>query len=261
MPRLVQVDAFTNQRFRGNPAAVCLLQHAAPPEWMQSVAAEMNLSETAFLHPDGQTFQLRWFTPISEVDLCGHATLASAHVLWEAACLERTAAARFLTKSGALTAVRRGDWIDMDFPATPIEAATVALDWRVVLGVEPVFVGKTCFDLFVEIASEEALVKLTPDLAAIAAHPYRGLIVTARGASSFDFVSRFFAPAVGIPEDPVTGSAHCALTPYWAKKLRRRDLHAFQASGRGGELWLRDNGDRVVMSGQAVTVFSGELRA
>jgi PhzF family phenazine biosynthesis protein len=261
MLQLIQVDAFTNQQFRGNPAAVCLLQRPASLQWMQRVAHEMNLSETAFVHPDGQAFQLRWFTPTSEVDLCGHATLATAHVLWEAAYLDPADTARFLTKSGELTAVLRGDWIEMDFPATPVQPATVALEWHAVLGVEPVFVGKTCFDLFVEIGTDDALARLRPDLAAIAALPHRGLIVTARASSSYDFVSRFFAPAVGIPEDPVTGSAHCALAPYWSNKLGRRHLCAFQASSRGGELRLCDHADRVTLAGQAVTVFHGTLLA
>ena len=256
---LTQVDAFTSQPFGGNPAGVCLLDEAAPEQWMQLVAREMNLPETAFLYPDGPIFQLRWFTPVSEVDLCGHATLASAHTLWEAGRLKPEETARFLTKSGELSAAQSGGWIEMDFPATPVEPLTASVDWVAILGVQPTIVGKTRFDLFVEMDSEADVRQLRPNLAALAALPHRGLIATARSSERFDFVSRFFAPAVGIDEDPVTGSAHCALTPYWSRKIGRRQLHAFQASSRGGEVRVTDNGDRVGIAGQALTVFRAQL--
>jgi PhzF family phenazine biosynthesis protein len=258
---LVQVDAFTNEPFRGNPAAVCLLPQAAPDEWMQLVAREMNLSETAFLHREAGAYRLRWFTPAIEVDLCGHATLASAHVLWEDGHLRPEDAARFLTKSGELSAVRRGEWIEMDFPTTPVRPSTVTANWQAVLGVTPVFAGETRFDAFVELATEEAVSTVVPDLAAIARLPYRGLIVTSRSSAPYDFVSRFFAPAVGIPEDPVTGSAHCALTPYWSRKLGRQRLRAYQASKRGGEIRVSDNRERVALAGQAITILRAELLA
>lgn len=256
--RLVQVDAFASRPFSGNPAGVCLLDQAAGEKWMQLVAREMNVAETAFLHREGERFRLRWFTPVTEVALCGHATLASAHVLFEDGHLALHETARFETRSGILSARKAGDWIEMDFPATPVSAIESDLDWASILGVAPRFVGKSCFDALVEIDDESTLAGLEPDLAAIAPLPFRGVIVTSRSAA-FDFVSRFFAPAVGIPEDPVTGSAHCALAPYWAAKLGRSDLSAYQSSPRGGELRVRCEGDRVALAGHAVTVFRIEL--
>ena len=254
-----QVDAFTNKPFAGNPAGVCILPKAAGAGWMLNVAREMNLAETAFLVKQRDGYDLRWFTPAIEVDLCGHATLASAHVLWEDGHLPKTAQARFHTKSGLLTADHNGAWIELDFPATPAQPAAAPAGLIESLGVSPAFVGKSPFDYLVELENESTVRGLAPNLAALAEVEARGVIVTARGAAKYDFVSRFFAPQSGVPEDPVTGSAHCALAPYWSAKLGKKELVAFQASPRGGELRLRVAGDRIKIGGQAVTVLRGEL--
>ena len=254
--RLYHVDAFTGQAFRGNPAAVCLLDAERDAAWMQSVAAEMNLSETAFVVPRGDDFSLRWFTPAVEVALCGHATLASAHALWEERRLEK---ARFHTKSGVLTATRNGDWIELDFPATPARAAEAPAGLLESLGVtDPLFVGRNNYDYLIHLPSESDVRGVRPDQARLRAVEARGVIVTAPSAQ-FDFVSRFFGPAVGVEEDPVTGSAHCALTPYWAAILGKDEMTAWQASARGGVVRVRLAGDRVILSGQAVTIVRGEL--
>jgi PhzF family phenazine biosynthesis protein len=230
---------------------------------MQHVAAEMNLSATAFLLPRDDGFSLRWFTPTVEVDLCGHATLASAHALWAENVIASDEMARFHTPSGLLTATRDGDWIELDFPATPNQAADAAPGLLESLGIpNPLYVGRNKFDYLVEIESEEALHALEPDHASLGKITVRGVSVTARGANGkYDFVSRFFAPRSGIDEDPVTGSAHCALAPYWAAKLGKNDFVAYQASPRGGEVRLRLAGDRVKLAGRAVTVLRGELLA
>jgi len=261
--RITQVDAFTNRPFAGNPAGVCILSKPANPSWMLNVAREMNLAETAFLVPRRDGYHLRWFTPAVEVDLCGHATLASAHVLWEDGDLKLDAQARFHTKSGLLTADRRDGLIELDFPATPAAAAPAPAGLLEAVGAKALFVGRSKFDYLVEVESESAVRGLDPDMTAIARVEARGVIVTSRAdkKSANDFVSRFFAPQSGVPEDPVTGSAHCALTPYWAAKLGKNELRAFQASPRGGELRLRLVGDRVKIGGQAVTVLRGELTA
>jgi PhzF family phenazine biosynthesis protein len=258
MPRIVQVDAFTSKPFAGNPAAVCVLPEAREEAWMRDVAREMNLSETAFLHPMDSGFSLRWFTPSIEVALCGHATLASAHVLWQDGHLPAGETARFHTKSGLLTAVQKDGCIEMDFPATPTEPAEAPPGLAEALGLKPVYVGKNKFDYLVEADSEATLRPLNPDHSALRKLPVRGIIVTARG-TDYDFVSRFFAPGSGIDEDPVTGSAHCALGPYWASKLGKTSFRAFQASPRGGEVGVRLQGDRAILSGQAVTVLRGDL--
>jgi len=257
--RITQVDAFTNKPFAGNPAGVCVLPKAADAAWMLNVAREMNLAETAFLVKQRDGYDLRWFTPAIEVDLCGHATLASAHVLWEDGHLPRTAQARFHTKSGLLTADQNGAWIELDFPATPAKPAKAPAGLIESLGVSATFVGKSPFDYLVELENESTVRRLAPNLSALAEVEARGVIVTARGAGTYDFVSRFFAPQSGVPEDPVTGSAHCALAPYWSAKLGKNELVAFQASPRGGELRLRVAGDRIKIGGQAVTVLRGEL--
>jgi PhzF family phenazine biosynthesis protein len=263
--RITQVDAFTATPFAGNPAAVCILPEPAEADWMQRVACEMNLAETAFLVRREDGFDLRWFTPAVEVDLCGHATLASAHVLWEEGHLSPDEPACFHTRSGLLTATRRDDWIEMDFPATPaapVPAAEAPADLVPALGVEPTFVGKSIFDYLVEVDSDAALRAIKPNLTAFERIPSRGVIVTARSASpDYDFISRFFAPNVGVSEDPVTGSAHSTLAPYWAQHLSTSELRAYQASPRGGVLRLRVDGDRVFICGQAVTVLRGELLA
>lgn len=261
--RITQVDAFTNRPFAGNPAAVCILPKAADAAWMLNVAREMNLAETAFLVPQSDGYDLRWFTPAVEVDLCGHATLASAHVLWEDGRLKPDEQARFHTKSGLLTAERRGSWIELDFPATPPAVAPAPQGLIEAIGAKPKFVGRSRFDYLVEVETEATVRELTPDLTALSRVQARGIIVTSRsdGKSDYDFVSRFFAPQSGVPEDPVTGSAHCALTPYWSAKLGKKELVAYQASARGGELRLRLSGERVRLGGQAVTVLRGELTA
>jgi PhzF family phenazine biosynthesis protein len=257
---LFQVDAFTAAPFTGNPAAVCLLSGPREEAWMQALANEMNLSETAFLYPKGEDFSLRWFTPAVEVDLCGHATLASAHILWETGALASDRQARFQTKSGLLSADKRGDWIEMDFPAMPETEAELPPRLAEALGVTPLYAGKNGFDYLVEVESEEAVRGLKPDFGRLAVVPMRGVMVTSRAAAAdFDFVSRFFAPAVGIAEDPVTGSAHCCLGPFWSRRLGRAELTGFQASARGGVVRVRVAEDRVYLGGQAVTVLRGEL--
>jgi predicted PhzF superfamily epimerase YddE/YHI9 len=257
-----QVNAFTDRPFAGNPAAVCLLPADRDAAWMQLVAREMNLAETAFLVRQGRDFTLRWFTPAVEVDLCGHATLASAHALWEAGQLEPDEQGRFLTRSGLLTAARRDGLIWLDFPATPPNAVSAPAELIDGLGVEPSYVGRTPFDYLVEVDGEATVRSRGPEIGALGRIPVRGIIVTGRSETAGqDFVSRFFAPAAGIPEDPVTGSAHCALAPYWAAKLGRPELVGYQASARGGVVRVRVAGDRVLLGGHAVTVMRGELVA
>ncbi len=259
--RLLQIDAFTDRPFRGNPAAVCLLDRERDAAWMQSVAAEMNLSETAFLLQRQDGWNLRWFTPTVEVDLCGHATLASAHALWSEWMLDPADVAYFHTKSGVLTATYDEGLIELNFPATLETKSDPAPGLLEALGVhEPKYVGKNKFDYLVEVDSEDSVRALKPDHARLRTIPVRGVIVTSRSSNDkFDFVSRFFAPGSGIDEDPVTGSAHCCLTPYWSKKLGKEKLVAFQASPRGGSLRLRIDGDRVRLAGRAVTVLRGRL--
>ena len=257
---IVQVDAFTDTPFAGNPAAVCLLPAARPDDWMQQVAREMNLSETAFLLRRADGYELRWFTPVVEVDLCGHATLASAHVLWQDGHLAPDTQARFFTRSGLLTATKQGAWIELNFPAVPEEPITPPAALAPALGVTPLYVGKNQTGLLVQVATEEQVRKLQPDFTALKALPGRGVIVTSRATSpDFDFVSRYFAPRAGIDEDPVTGSAHCCLGPFWARQLHKDSFTAYQASARGGVVRVRLQGDRVLLGGQAVTVLRGEL--
>jgi PhzF family phenazine biosynthesis protein len=261
---IFQVDAFTDKPFGGNPAAVCFLKVMGEDSWMQNVAREINLSETAFLVPETDGYQLRWFTPGAEVALCGHATLASAHVLWEAGYLPAWEAARFHTKSGLLTCEREGTWIRMDFPATVAQPTQVPPALLGALGDPKVeFAGRSKHDYLLALPFAEAVRNLKPDLARLAQIPdVRGVIVTATAdREEFDFISRFFAPAVGVSEDPVTGSAHCALTPYWAERLGKTEMAAWQASARGGRINVRFQGDRVQLKGQAVTVLRGNLLA
>ncbi|HIC88434.1 MAG TPA: PhzF family phenazine biosynthesis protein, partial [Anaerolineae bacterium] len=244
----------------GNPAAVCILPKPCDDRWMQAVAKEMNLSETAFLLPQEEGFNLRWFTPAIEVDLCGHATLASAHVLWETGHLKPEEPARFHTRSGLLTAERKGDWIEMDFPAEPAEPSTIPDGLARALGVTPKYVGKNRFDYLLEVDSEETVRNMKPDFALLETIPARGIMVTSLASSQgYDFVSRFFAPRVGINEDPVTGSAHCCLGPFWSKQLGKDELVAYQASAREGVVRVRVGEARVYLGGQAVTVLRGEL--
>ncbi len=258
--KITQVDAFTSKPFAGNPAAVCVLPKPAEESWMQSVAREMNLSETAFLVRRDDYFDLRWFTPAVEVALCGHATLAGAHVLWEEDYLRPDEQARFFTKSGVLTAVRRGDWIELDFPATLEQPSDAPPGLAEALGANPVYTGKNKFDYLVELASEDEVRSLKPDHSRLRQLPVRGVIVTSRSAApEFNFVSRFFAPGSGIDEDPVTGSAHCCLAPFWSKRLGKPGMTAYQASPRGGVVRVRVEGERVKLAGQAVTVLRGKL--
>jgi PhzF family phenazine biosynthesis protein len=258
--RFTQVDAFADRPVEGNPAAVCVLGRAADPEWMQAVAREMNLAETAFLVRRADGFDLRWFTPGCEVDLCGHATLASAHVLWEEGHLSPGQTARFHTRSGWLTASREDGLIWLDFPATPPKAAAPPPDLVSGLGLEPRWVGITAFDFLVELESDAAVRSLAPDLNRLARLETRGVVVTAMSATPAQhFVSRYFAPGSGIAEDPVTGSTHCALAPFWGERLGLAELTGYQASARGGRVRTRLRGDRVLLGGSAVTVMRGEI--
>lgn len=263
MPQILHtVDAFTDKPFAGNPAAVCVLAAPADETWMQQVAREMNLSETAFLHPIDGGWSLRWFTPTVEVKLCGHATLASAFTLWETGVLKSDETARFHTLSGWLTCRREGSWITMDLPAKVCEPCPAPAGLADSLGCELLSCGLNGMDYLVEVADEKILRSLKPNFSALATLPVRGVIVTCRSAApDFDFVSRFFAPAAGVNEDPVTGSAHCALGPYWQGKLGKSDFTAFQASERGGVVKLSVRGDRVLLRGQAVMMSRLELLA
>lgn len=258
--KVYQVDAFTDKPFSGNPAAVCILEHEADEVWMQNVAMEMNLSETAFLYPERDVFYLRWFTPITEVDLCGHATLASAYILWEEGFLDPEKDARFKTKSGILGASKKGQIIELDFPSVVAQEVSVPEGLIESLNVEPLYVGNNKFDYLVQVDSEVIVRNLEPDFNLLKDIPARGIIVTSISKDpAYDFISRFFGPASGIDEDPVTGSAHCCLGPFWGKRLGKSRLVGFQASKRGGTVHVALRGDRVVLGGKAFTVFKGEL--
>jgi PhzF family phenazine biosynthesis protein len=257
---IYQVDSFTDRPFSGNPAGVCILDDLQDESWMQNVAREMNLSETAFLHKQAEGYNLRWFTPAIEVALCGHATLASAHILWEIGLLKSTEQAIFHTLSGPLMANQNGQWIEMNFPATNEEEANAPDGLIEALGVQARYVGKNQFDYLVEVDSEDVVRNLKPDIGLLERVAARGVIVTSLASTSeYDFVSRFFAPNAGVNEDPVTGSAHCCLSPFWSGRLGRDELVGYQASTRGGVVKVRYAGDRVILSGQAVTVLRGEL--
>jgi PhzF family phenazine biosynthesis protein len=256
--RMIQVDAFSAKPFAGNPAAVCVMEGAADEAWMRNVAREMNLSETAFLYPENSGYRLRWLTPAVEVDLCGHATLASAHVLWEGGHIDKDAEARFYTRSGLLTCRLQGEWIEMNFPAKLAEKAEAPPQLVEALGAHLLFTGRNQFDYLVEVQDEEALRGLQPNHHLLRQLPVRGVIVTCR-SKAYDFVSRFFAPGSGVDEDPVTGSAHTALAPFWGERLGKKEMTGYQASPRGGVVKVRVEGDRVYLSGQAVTVLRGEI--
>lgn len=259
--KIFQVDAFTNKAFTGNPAGVCILSSPAEERWMQNVAAEMNLAETAFLYPEKDGYRIRWFTPTVEEELCGHATLASAHILWQNGFLSRGEQALFFSRSGLLTAHYSGDWIMLDFPAEPPKPILPPKEIIDSLNnVVVLYSGRNRLDYLVELESENVLRRLKPDYAIMAKLPRRGIIVTCKSHSApYDFVSRFFAPHDGIEEDPVTGSAHCCLGPYWAERLGKKNMTAYQASRRGGELRVEVCGERVHLWGQAVTVMQGEV--
>ncbi|MHC4779747.1 MAG: PhzF family phenazine biosynthesis protein [Planctomycetota bacterium] len=257
---IFQVDAFTDEPFAGNPAAVCILAEPKSEAWMQNVAMEMNLSETAFLEKVEDGYDLRWFTPAVEVELCGHATLASSHTLWETGLLKSDEEVRFHTKSGLLKATRQDGNIWLDFPANPARESETPEGLAEALGVSPVFTGKSRFDYLVEVNSESEVREVDPDFGRLRELDIRGIMVTSRAnLESFDFVSRFFAPGAGVDEDPVTGSAHCTLGPHWSGKLDKMEMLAFQASRRGGIVRVHLSEDRVLLGGKAVTVMRGTL--
>ncbi len=260
MPQtIIQVDSFTSIPYAGNPAGVCVLDAPRDELWMQSVAREMNLSETAFLHPVENGYHLRWFTPLVEVPLCGHATLASAHVLYETGAIAADSTAHFFTLSGELRATKNHDWLTLDFPSRPVTPLPEPFDISAALGVPVLNIeGNEHNRWIAEIASEEQLTALQPDFTAMMG--VYGVIATCRATTpGYDFMSRFFAPSIGINEDPVTGGAHCSLTPYWAEKLGKTEMVGYQASPRGGVVRVRLADERVFLSGQAVTVMRGEL--
>lgn len=257
---IFQVDAFTDRPFGGNPAGVCMLSEEKPELWMQFIAREMNLPETAFLLKRNDYYDLRWFTPKVEVELCGHATLASAHVLYEFGYLDPDKQARFQTKSGLLTAEKDRLTVMLNFPAQPEQPAAVPSGLKEALNIEPKYTGKNRFAYLLELDSELTIRNLQPNFNLLKQIEGRGIIVTARSdKKEYDFVSRFFAPAIGIDEDPVTGSAHCCLGPYWYQKLKKEALTGYQASERGGIVRIGIEGDRIRLGGKAVTIFKGEV--
>ena len=259
--KVIQVDAFTNRAFQGNPAAVCVLPSPQDDRWMQSVAREMNLSETAFLLKQDRHYSLRWFTPTTEVPLCGHATLASAHVLWTEGYASTGQEIRFETKSGVLSAKYRDDWIELNFPVNRSQDIPPITKLSDALGVPLKTVLYNSLGYLVEVASARQLEQLQPNFTLLKQLPISNVIVTSKSQDSeYDFVSRFFAPGLGVDEDPVTGAAHCCLAPYWRDRLQKNQFLAYQASSRGGIVKVDyDGGDRVTLSGQAVTVMRGEL--
>lgn len=256
---MFQVDAFTAVPFKGNPAAICLPEKVLADELMQAIAAENNLAETAFLNKEQDGYRLRWFTPTVEIDLCGHATLASAHILWQEGILAAGEQARFHTRSGLLTAEQKGDWIELDFPVTSYNQSQLPPAMKDALGVQPVNVVYGNGRYLIEVATAPEVGAVRPDFNVL--KHYDAVVVTSVGDNDnpYDFVSRSFVPSHGVDEDPVTGSSHCLLVPYYAAKLKKQVFHAFQVSARGGELKLHLNGDRVLIAGQAVTVLTGGL--
>lgn len=264
--RLFQVDAFTDGPFGGNPAAVCLLEAAAEPAWMQAVAAEMNLSETAFVcRGEGGAFALRWFTPTTEVALCGHATLSTAHILWQTGAVGGGAGIAFDTASGRLAAALADGWIELDFPAYPSAPAEIPAAIRAAVSGAPSH-GEVITErgqpeptYLLELSDESSVRGVVPRLDHLRRPGASSIIVTARAEGPYDIVSRYFAPGVGIDEDPVTGAAHCCLAPYWSRRLGKKELLGYQASRRGGVVGMRVAGGRVILRGQAVTVLRGEL--
>jgi len=258
---IYQVDAFTDTPFTGNPAAVCLLEDNRSNVWMQALGAEMNVSETAIVErcEENNAFNLRWFTPVMEVDLCGHATLAAAHVLWEEGVVNVDQAIAFQARSGILTATRQHGLIELDFPADPVSEIPPPPGMEAALGLSAVYVGKGRDDYLVVVESVHQVRDLAPDFRQLANIPGRGFIVTAPSDGEFDFVSRFFAPRAGIEEDPVTGSAHCTLASYWQERLGKAVFTARQLSKRGGTLRVAVAGDRIILGGQAVTMLQGNL--
>lgn len=261
--RITQVDAFTAEAFRGNPAAICVMDREADPAWMQRVALEMNLSETAYVVPRADGFGLRWFTPAIEVELCGHATVAAAHVLWQDGHVPPAQECRFHTRSGLLTARRNAEWIEVSFPLETVTPLPAPADAQAALGVQSVAAAenKRLSYLVLELQNEAAVRACAPDFNALAHAAHKGFVVTSRADSgnTYDVVSRFFAPRMGVNEDPATGSAHCVLGPYWQPKLGMDSFHAHQASARGADIRVRVDSGRIILGGQAVTVMRGEL--
>lgn len=260
--KIIQVDSFTAQTFQGNPAAVCVLSSPQDEQWMQMVAQEMNLSETAFLIKQEQQYSLRWFTPTTEVALCGHGTLASAHVLWTEGYASTGQQLKFETKSGILTATYQDNWIELNFPASRSQEIPPITKLRDALGVPLKTVSYNSLGYLVEIANAEQVSQLQPNFTLLKQLPISNVIVTSKAPQNleYDFISRFFAPGLGINEDPVTGAAHCCLAPYWRDRLQQDHFLAYQASSRGGVVKINyDGGDRVALLGQAVTVMRGEL--
>jgi PhzF family phenazine biosynthesis protein len=254
------VDAFTDKPFSGNPAAVCILDNPLDESIMQKIAFEMNLSETAFLHRENDAYRLRWFTPAVEVDLCGHATLASSHILWETSILKTNEPANFQTRSGLLTSVKNHDGIEMDFPLIEESEIKSPPELDKALGVKPLYTGMTKWNYVVELDSENTVRSINPDFDLLQRLPAWGTIITAKASiPGYDFVSRFFAPEKGVKEDPVTGSAHCVLGPFWQKRLNKNIFKAYQASQRGGTVGVKVENNRVYLSGKAVTVLKATL--
>lgn len=257
---IIQIDAFTSRPFAGNPATVCFLPEPRDAEWMQLVAREMNTGGTAFLEQEGEGWRIRFFTPSVEVELSGHTTLSAAHAIWETGAAAPDAPLRFFSPGGELTALRKGEWIELDFPALPERQAAPPPEIIEGLGIAPIYVGRNAYDYLLVVDEEATVRALRPDFATLALADTRGVMVTARGdGKPYDFVSRFFAPAAGLDEDHVTGSAHCCLGPFWAARLGKTEMLAYQASPRGGELRVMPRGERVGLAGQAVTVLRGKL--
>lgn len=256
-----QVDAFAIKPFRGNPAAVILMEDTREDKWLQAVAQEINLSETAFLRPKGHDYELRWFTPTTEVDLCGHATIASAHILYEFGYYDTDETISFYTLSGVLRSTFNRGTIELDMPRFGFSPAVPPAGLSDILKTDPLAVSESDNDMLIaELANESLVRQFSPDFDEIQRLEYDGLALTARSDDpKFDFISRYFSPRTGIPEDPVTGMAHCALGPYWESKLMKSDFHAYQASARGGEVWVRLSDTRAFIGGKAVTVFKGEM--
>jgi predicted PhzF superfamily epimerase YddE/YHI9 len=258
--RIVQVDAFTAEPFRGNPAGVCLLDEWAPEEWMLAVAAEMNLSETAFLVRRETGFEIRYFTPTVEVPLCGHATLASAHWLWEEGIVAQAATIALSARGGQLAAVREGNWIRLDFPAIPASPVALPAGLSAALGAELLGAYRSWENGYlVELDGAATVRDLDPDFTRLRAFGPINVTSIGGGLAGCDFVSRFFAPGLGIDEDPVTGVAHCTLAPFWAARLGKDEMVGHQLSRRGGVVKVRARGERVHILGQAVTVMRGEI--
>jgi PhzF family phenazine biosynthesis protein len=266
--KIQTVDAFTQKPFSGNPAGVCILNDIIPDSLMQNIAFEMNLAETAFVvkKPDDDGYSLRWFTPSSEIDLCGHATLASAHIMWQDGVEPRTETINFHTRSGLLTAKNSNGGIILDFPAVPQKEIEYPPELITSIGgAKPKYVGMTKWNYLIELEDENAVLNAKPDFNLMLKLPGWGTMITAQaspngyGKEGYDFVSRFFAPEKGVPEDPVTGSAHCALGPYWQQRLGKDNFKAYQASERGGTVGVKVIGERIMLSGTGVTVMQGEI--